>query len=369
MNILVTGAKGFIGQNVSLWLKNNGHTVLSVDVDNVADLASLVAKSDFIIHLAGVNRPMNKEEFYNGNTNFTKYLVDVIYASNKKIPLIYASSIQASLDNDYGKSKKMAEDYLFNSSLPVYIYRLANVFGKWCRPNYNSALSTFAYNIAHDLPIEIRDREYVVHYNYIDDICQSWLDIINLDSHSGSKEILSIKPVYDCSLGHLADLLYSFKESRNNLSTPSMKDEFERKLYATYLSYLPTDKFSYDLNMHIDNRGSFTEFLKTPFNGQVSVNIAKPGITKGNHYHHTKNEKFLTVSGTCSIKFRKVNDDKVIEYIVSGDKLQVVDIPTGYTHSITNIGDTDSVTIMWANEPFDPNHSDTYYEEVIKDGK
>jgi len=368
MKVLVTGASGFIGKNMSLWLKNNGHEVLPIDIDNINMLSSYIAECDFIVHLAGINRPMTASEFYDGNSNLTKHLVDLVKESGKRIPIIYSSSIQALLDNDYGKSKKMAEDYLLESGLPVFVYRLANVFGKWCKPNYNSALSTFAYNIAHDLPIEVRDRSYVVHFNYIDDICSEWLNVIN-SKKNGDDAILSIYPVHDCSLGKLSDLLYSFKESRNNLSSIDMSDEFTKKLYATYLSYLPEDKFSYRLNMHSDNRGSFTEFLKTPNFGQVSVNVGKPGIVKGNHYHNTKNEKFLVVSGTCSIKFRKIGTNDVIEYITSGEKLEVVDIPTGYTHSITNIGNTDSVTIMWANEQYDPEHPDTYFEEVIKNGK
>lgn len=364
MNVLVTGAKGFIGLNLCLWLKNANHSVFEYDKDSSEkDLVEYISKADFIVHLAGINRPLTKEEFYDGNSNFTKKLIDLVKDSGRSVPIIFSSSTQASLDNDYGKSKKMAEDYLFASGLTAYVYRLANAFGKWCRPNYNSAAATFCYNVAHDLPIEIRDSEYVVHYNYVDDICLEFLKVISGEKRN-HKQVLYVQPTYDCSLGHLADLLYSFKETRSSLQAPSIADEFEKKLYATYLSYIPEDQFSYDLNMHSDNRGSFTEFLKTPQNGQVSVNIAHPGITKGNHYHHTKNEKFLTVSGTCSIKFRKIGTDKIVEYIVSGDKLQVVDIPTGYTHSITNIGNNGSVTIMWASEPFDPNNPDTFFEEV-----
>lgn len=365
MKILVTGYKGFIGKNICLRLKENNFEVIGIEFDSTKEeLIDGINNADFIIHLAGINRPLTIEEFYDGNTNFTKQLIDYVKASNKNIPIIFASSSQASLDNDYGKSKKMAEDYLFDSGLPVYVYRLNNVFGKWCRPNYNSALATFCYDIIRDLPITIRDPNYVVRYNYIDDICNEFLRIINLSSKKGEKEILYVSPTHECSLGRLAELITYFKQSRKSLSTPYMGDEFEKKLYATFLSYLPEEDFAYSLDMKCDHRGSFTEFLKTPVYGQVSVNIAHPGITKGNHYHHTKNEKFLTVSGKCLIKFRKVGDDKVIEYLVSGDKLEVVDIPVGYTHSITNVGDTDSVTIMWANETFDPNNPDTYYLEV-----
>ena len=369
MKILITGSNGFIGRNLSLWLKFSGHTVLGYDAtDNESTLANALKEADFIVHLAGINRPLNNQEFYDGNTNFTKKLVDLIKESKRKIPLIYSSSIQAELDNDYGKSKKMAEDYLLSfqkeSKNIVYVYRLSNVFGKWCRPNYNSALATFCYNIANNLPIEVRDQNYIVHYVYIDDICKEWLNLIEGKINKNSRVLQEVLPIYNVSLGQLSDMLNGFKNSRANLNTPSTKDEFEKKLYATYLSYLPEKDFSYPLNMHIDDRGSFTEFLKTPENGQVSVNIAHPGITKGNHFHHTKNEKFLTVTGECLVKFRKIGTKEVIEYKVSGNKLEVIDIPTGYTHSITNIGKTDSVTIMWSNEQFDPNNPDTFFEEV-----
>lgn len=365
MKVLLTGANGFIGKNVQVWLKNNNHTCLSYDKDNTEDqLLAYIKEADFVIHLAGINRPLTKEEFYDGNSNFTKKLVDLIKANKPSLPIIFSSSIQAELENDYGKSKKLAETYLFESNLNVFVYRLCNVYGKWCRPNYNSVVATFCNNIANELDITINNRETVLRLNYVDDICKEFLDVIEGKVLRDNKQVLYVKPIDECSLGSLADLLYSYKESRNNKFVPSMNTDFERKLYATYLSYLPTDKFSYPLDSHIDNRGSFTEILKTMNNGQVSVNISHPGITKGNHYHNTKNEKFLVVSGKCSIKFRKIGTNEVIEYIVSGDKLEVVDIPTGYTHNITNIGDSDSVTIMWANELFDPDNPDTYYEIV-----
>ncbi len=364
MKILVTGAHGFIGKNICLYLKNNQQEPLEYDLDTKESLESLIKEAECVIHLAGINRPLTKEEFYDGNANFTKKLVDSVKENGKNIPIIFASSIQAELDNDYGKSKKMAEDYLFASGLPVFVYRLANVFGKWCRPNYNSVVATFCNNIARNEPITINNRETLLRFNYIDDICEEFYKLITKKIKRNSSSILSIKPVHKCTLGELADLLYSFKEQRTSNFVPNMKTEFAKKLYATYLSYLPENEFSYPLNMHVDNRGSFTEFLKTNHHGQVSVNISKPGITKGNHYHNTKNEKFLVVSGTCSIKFRKIGTTEVIEYITSGEKLEVVDIPTGYTHNITNIGETDSVTIMWANEAFDSKNPDTYFEIV-----
>lgn len=366
MKVLLTGSSGFIGSNMALWLKRASIDVLYLDKENVSDLASFIKEADFIIHLAGINRPLTKEEFYDGNTNLTKQLVDLVKDSGRDIPIIFASSIQASLDNDYGRSKKLAEDYLFKSGLTTYIYRLSNVFGKWCKPNYNSGVSTFCYNIAHDLDITISNRDNIVHLVYIDDICKTFLDVIEGKIKPSKTTYNIVSPIYDKTLGYIVDLLYSFKDSRKDLYVPYQDDDFIKKLYSTYLPYLDESNFIYDLDMHIDNRGSFSEFIKTNGYGQVSVNVGKPGIVKGNHYHNTKNEKFLVVSGTCSIKFRKVNTDKVIEYIVSGDKLQVIDIPVGYTHSITNIGETDSITIMWANEPFDKSNPDTYFEEVIK---
>ncbi len=366
MKVLVTGSSGFLGKNISLRLKELKIDVLPFERENTIDqLKEYLKQCDGIIHLAGVNRPLSVEEFYDGNTNFTKLLVDLIKELKKEdVPFIMSSSIQAEKDNDYGKNKLMAENLVINADINSYIFRLNNVFGKWCKPNYNSAVSTFCYNIARDLPITVHDRNTLLHLDYIDDICEAFICIINGQQIKCSKEHrLSISPTYEATLGEIVDLLYSFKK-RELLQIPLQGDEFSKKLYATYLSYLPHDKFSYDLDMHIDNRGSFTEIFKIDGYGQVSVNVGKPGITKGNHYHHTKNEKFLTVSGTCSIKFRKVGTIEVVEYIVSGEHLQVIDIPPGYTHNITNIGTTDSVTIMWANEPFNKEHPDTYYEEV-----
>ncbi|NLC69443.1 MAG: SDR family oxidoreductase, partial [Clostridiaceae bacterium] len=238
-----------------------------------------------------------------------------------------------------------------------------NVFGKWCRPNYNSAIATFCYNIARDLPITVNDPSVVMNLVYIDDVVKELIRALKGEENRVG-DFCEVPVVHTITLGEIVDLIYSFKNSREKLSIPDMSDEFIKKLYSTYLSYLSEDNFSYALKMNIDNRGSFTEFIRTPNRGQVSVNISKPGITKGNHWHNTKNEKFLVVSGKGVIRFRKIGSDKVIEYYVSGDKLEVVDIPPGYTHNIENLGDTDMVTIMWANECYDPNKPDTYYEEV-----
>lgn len=373
MKVLVTGANGFIGKNLSIWLKRSDIDVLAIDIDNLSKLDEYALQADFIVHLAGINRPMDVKEFYDGNLNSIVRLVDILKNNKKKTPILLSSSTQAEYDNDYGKSKKMGEDFLFDyqnkTGNPVYIYRFQNVFGKWCRPNYNSVVATFCHNIANGLDISVNDPNIVKEFVYIDDICKTILDLIKSEDYKGSNKILTIKPSYLLSIGELANIIKSFKESRDNLIVPNMDNGIVSKLYATYLSYLPTNQFIYDLNMHVDNRGSFTEFIKTLNSGQVSVNVGKPGVVKGNHFHHTKNEKFLVVKGTCSIKFRKIDSEDVIEYIVSGDKLQVVDIPTGYTHSITNIGQDDSITIMWASESFDPNNPDTYFEEVVISGK
>ncbi len=365
MNILVTGSNGFIGKHTCVRLMRLGLNVLSFDVDNTDDeLKNYIFEADFIIHLAGINRPLTVEEFYDGNSNFTKHLIDLVKESKKEIPIIMSSSIQASLDNDYGKSKKMGEDYLLSSGLPVYIFRLANVFGKWCRPNYNSAAATFCYNIAHDLDISIRDREYVVHYNYIDDIVDTFVKCVNGEIKP-SKDILYVNPTYDCSLGHLADLLYYFKqEIESDRHLPVIYDEFELKLFKTFCDYLSDEGSKF--NFASDNRGSFEELYKSKRWGQISENIAYPGITKGGHYHMHKKEIFYTVIGNCEIKQRDIHTDEMITDIVSGDKPHLVNIRVGYTHQITNIGKNNSHTIMWISEIYNPETHDTYREEVEK---
>ena len=366
MNVLVTGSKGFIGKHMCLSLKRNGHIVYEYDLGNSEEeLVNFVKNSDFIIHLAGVNRPLTVEEFYNGNTNFTKHLLDLIKEQNKVVPIIMSSSTQAALDNDYGKSKKMGEDYLLSSGLPVYVYRLANVFGKWCRPNYNSAAATFCYNIAHDLPIEIRDRNYVVHYNYVTDICNEFLKVINSTNHKGSKEILSVYPIYDCALGKLADLLYYFKgEIESDRHLPLLHDDFEFKLFKTFCDYLTDEGYTY--NYASDDRGYFEELYKSKKYGQISDNMAFPGITKGGHYHKYKKEIFYTVIGESEIVQRNIENDEMIVDRVSGYNPKLVEIKVGYTHQITNIGKVNTNTIMWISEIYNPDTHDTYREEVIK---
>ena len=365
MKILVTGSNGFIGKHMCLQLERRGFTVFKFDIDNTdEELKSFIDEADFIVHLAGINRPLTTEEFYDGNSNFTAKVVDFVKKSKKNTPIIMSSSIQASLDNDYGKSKKMGEDYLLNSGLPVYVYRLANAFGKWCRPNYNSACATFCYNIAHDLPIQIRDRDYIVHYNYVDDIVEEFIKVIDGDGE-GNKEILYVQPTYDCSLGKLADLLYYFKgEIESVRHLPLIHDEFELKLFKTFCDYLSDGGYSF--NFASDNRGSFEELYKSKKWGQISDNVAYPGITKGGHYHTYKKEIFYTVIGECEIKQRNIKNNDMIIDKVSGSNPHPVDIRVGYTHQITNIGKNNSHTIMWISEIYNPETHDTYREEVEK---
>lgn len=369
MRMLVTGAKGFIGKNLIAELKNRKYTdVFEFDKDtNPVLLEDYCKKANFVFHLAGVNRPKEQSEFMEENFGFTSKVLDTLKKFKNTCPVMISSSIQAKLDNPYGKSKKAGEDLLFSYSketgAKVLVYRFPNVFGKWCRPNYNSAVATFCYNIARDLPITVKDPNIIMNLVYIDDVVNELVNALE-GKENRKGQFCEVPVVHTVTLGEIVDLIYSFKKSREERSIPDLSNEFTKKLYSTYLSYLPEDQFSYKLKMNEDDRGSFTEFIRTFDRGQVSVNISKPGIIKGNHWHHTKNEKFLVVSGKGVIRFRKVDSDEVIEYHVNGDKLEVVDIPPGYTHNIENLGDTDMVTIMWANEPFDPNRPDTYYLEV-----
>jgi UDP-2-acetamido-2,6-beta-L-arabino-hexul-4-ose reductase len=369
MKILVTGADGFIGKNLVAELKNRKYTdVFKYDIDTPLSLLDTYAKEcDFVFHLAGVNRPQKQEEFMQGNFGFTSILLDMLKKYKNTCPVMLSSSIQAALDNPYGQSKKAGEELLFTyakeTGSKVLVYRFPNVFGKWCRPNYNSVIATFCNNIANDLPITVSDADVLLNLVYIDDVVDELINALhNREAEAG--DYCSVPVVYTERLGDIAGLIKSFRDSRDTLGIPDMSREFEKKLYSTYLSYLPKDQFSYPLKMNADARGSFTEFIRTPDRGQISVNISKPGITKGNHWHHSKNEKFLVISGRGIIRFRKIDSGEITEYYVTGDKLEAVDIPTGYTHNIENLGDTDMVTIMWANECFNPDKPDTYFEEV-----
>lgn len=381
MKILVTGSKGFVGKNLIETLKtikdgkyktdflDNKIDIYEYDRDCTSDeLKAFTKDCDFVVHLAGINRPKDISEFYIGNRGSLEQLCEFLKENKNHCPILVSSSIQVGRDNDYAKSKKEGEDYIIefgkNFGNPIYIYRFANLFGKWCKPNYNSVIATWCYNITHHLEIQISDEKIELPLCYIDDVIEEIIRCIEGQPTMKVNDYYTVQPIYNMTLGRIRDLLYSFKNSRTSLSISNQNDAFIKKLYATYISYLPEKEFSYPLKMNIDSRGSFTEFIKTEEHGQVSINISKPGVIKGQHWHHTKNEKFLVVSGQGTIQFRKIGDNEIFEYKVSGDKLEVIDIPTGYTHNIINTGDTDLVTVMWANEMFDPSKPDTFYEEV-----
>lgn len=382
MKILVTGAKGFIGKNLIATL-NNIRTGKDKSFELSKDLViyeydmgtheglldAYCVDCDFVFHLAGINRPKEQGEFMIGNYGFTSTLLNALKKHRNTCPIMISSSIQAELDNPYGQSKKAGEDLLFSygkeTGAKTYVYRYPNVFGKWCRPNYNSAVATFCHNIAHHLPIQVNDPSVVMNLVYIDDVVTELINALKNNAHMDNQGFYVVPVVHTITLGEIVKLLYSFRDSRGTLGIPDMtEDGFVKKLYATYLSYLPADQFSYPLKMNVDERGSFTEILRTFDRGQFSVNISKPGVTKGEHWHHTKNEKFVVVSGRGLIQFRKIDTEEIIEYHVSGEKIEVVDIPTGYTHNIINEGDTDLITFMWCSECFDPQRPDTYALKV-----
>lgn len=383
MKILITGSNGFVGKNLIETLKtirdgkcniydiSNNIDIIEYDINNSLDeLKNYTKDCDIVFHLAGINRPQNTDEFYSGNYGFTETLCNCLKENQNKCPMIISSSIQADKDNDYGKSKKMSEDYLLNfgkeNGNKIYIYRFANLFGKWCRPNYNSVVATWCYNIAHDLDIQINNPDAIIPLCYIDDVVNELIHA--LMGHPSMKvgNYYVVEPIHEISLKKLSELLYMFHDQTKTLIIPEIPNHsLEKKLYSTYLSYLPKEKISFPLKMNIDERGSFTELLKTEKCGQFSVNISKPGITKGQHWHHSKWEFFIAVSGHGLIQERKIGTDEIIEFEVSGDMIEAVHMLPGYTHNIINLSETDDlVTVMWANEQFDPDRPDTYYEEV-----
>lgn len=369
MRILVTGSRGFVGKNLLAFLLPRGDVVVDgFDLeDDISSLGERVRTADFIVHLAGVNRPRDPGEYQSGNAGLTETIVSILDQAGRSTPIILSSSTQAQHDNPYGRSKRAAEEAVFaygrRCGAAVCVYRLPNVFGKWGRPNYNSVVATFCHNIARDIPIQIHDPADRIQLVYIDDVLAEFSRALaGQPTHCG--EFCEVPVTYQISVGELAAGIRAFRAARSDLSLPDVGDPLARNLYATYLSHLPEGSFAYPLPMRQDARGFFSEFIRTPERGQVSINVSKPGITKGNHWHHTKAEKFLVVSGRGVIRFRQIGGQEIDAYEVSGEKLQVVDIPPGYTHSIANLGESDMVTVMWASEPFDPARPDTIFEEV-----
>ena len=382
MKILVTGAKGFVGRNLVSQLHNiqSGKarnygmegkelTVFEYDVNSDAsELDVYCRQADFVFNLAGVNRPKESSEFMKGNFGFASTLLDTLKKYANTCPVMLSSSTQAAQDNPYGESKRAGEQLMFDYSketgAKVLVYRSPNVFGKRCRPNYNSAVATFCHNIAHDLPIQVNDPDVVMNLVYVDDVVDELLAALNGREHRKG-DYCEVPVVHTITLGSIAVLIKSFRRMSENLDVPDLSDAFTKKLYSTYLSYLPVEKFRYPLKMNVDERGSFTEIIRTADRGQFSVNISKPGITKGQHWHHTKNEKFVVVSGHGLIQLRKIGCEEIIEFEVSGDRIEAVEMIPGYTHNIINLSETeDLVTVMWCNECFNPERPDTYFEKV-----
>ena len=366
--VLVTGSKGFVGKNLCALLRCREDVELyEYDIDNKQEeLDVALQQVEFVIHLAGVNRPEDPKEFETGNAGSLKEICSKLQEVGRAPKIILSSSIQAELDNPYGVSKRFAEEELQRFSddtgAECVVYRFKNLFGKWCRPNYNSVTATFCHNIANDLPIQISDPSNEIELTHIDEVVEAFA--AELEPGSPGFRFAPPLPSKRISLGELAEKIKSFREMRTSLNLPDFRDAFERALYGTYLSYLNDKEFEYGLDIKADQRGSLAEFLKSPSMGQIFVSRTKPGITRGNHYHHTKTEKFLVLQGTAIIRFRHIDSDQVLEYRVRGEDYRVVDIPPGYTHSIENVGQDELVTLFWASEIFDPEKSDTYYCKV-----
>ncbi len=369
-NVLVTGAKGFIGKNLVVALSRlDDLRIFSYARNDDPDkLQDALLKADIVFHLAGVNRPVNDEEFFLGNTCFTQDMVNFLQNHHKTPKIILSSSIQAALDNPYGRSKKAAEDSLIKyhevTGAPIAIYRLPGVFGKWSRPNYNSVVATFCHNIAREMEITISDPDHEIELVYIDDVVREFLRHLH-DNYGGDRKRYSVNKTFRVTLGELAERIRSLHAISQTLTVPDQSDDFTKYLYATYLSFLPKDHFTHTVKKFSDQRGWLFELIKSENFGQIFVSKTLPGITRGNHYHDTKLEKFCVIQGEGIIRFKKVGDDEVIEYPVNGTEIKIVDIPPGYSHSIQNTGNIDMICLFWANQIFDPDHPDTYGEPVM----
>jgi len=367
MNVLVTGANGFIGKNLIVHLNElDIHTITYTRENSIQDLPDLIKKSDFIIHLAGENRPVDEADFKTINTGLTSLICKEIRSTGRKIPIILASSTQAAYDNLYGKSKLGAEEIVRelrnDVRNPVYIYRLPGVFGKWCKPNYNSVVATFCHNISHDLPVQVNNPDFELSLVYIDDVVEEFVKIIQ--EVKGDKKELSVQPEYKIKLGDLADQIKIFRESRESLITERVGGGLVGKLYSTYLSYLSPEQFAYSIPSYGDERGMFAEMLKTKDSGQFSFFTARPGVTRGGHYHHSKTEKFLVIQGEAKFGFRHVVSDETYEIVVTSKDLKIVETVPGWSHDITNIGAEEIIVMLWANEIFDPDNPDTITHKV-----
>jgi len=364
MKVLITGANGFVGKNLVAHLKERKdvEVLRFCREDNVASLHSLVSKVDFIFHLAGVNRPQNVEEFKVGNTDLTQALCTAVAATGRSIPLLYTSSIQAEINNAYGSSKRDAEEALLSLSTQngshVHLFRLPNVFGKWARPNYNSAVATFCHNIAHGLPISINDADARISLVYIDDVIKSFVAV--MDGEQSGDPFVVVEPQYSTTVGELSAQLHEFKASRQSMITERVGTGLVRALYSTYLSYLPPEDFTYEVPKYGDDRGVFVEMLKTKDSGQFSYFTAHPGITRGGHYHHTKTEKFLVIKGKACFRFRHIASGEFYELFTDGDTPEIVETVPGWSHDITNVGENEMIVMLWANEIFDRELPDTY---------
>jgi len=371
MRVLVTGSNGFVGKNLCVALsRRNDIELFGYEVHSpVEDLEKALGQVDILFHLAGVNRPQRVEDFEIGNAGFTRDICFSLISQGRSPKIILSSSIQAALENPYGRSKRGAEEavrsYCQKTGATGVIYRLKNIFGKWCRPNYNSVTATFCQNIAHNLPIQISDPQNVLDLTYIDDVVEAFLaELAGAGTEPGGFRFAEPLPSHQITLGELARLIQSFHDHRKTLLLPDLSNRFIQALYATYLSYLEPGDFAYSLDIKQDNRGALAEFIKAPTSGQIFISRTRPGITRGDHYHDTKTEKFLVLEGEAVISLRAIGSSQVVEFTVQGNEFRVVDIPPGYAHTITNVGNGELVTLFWASQVFDPAHPDTYPLQV-----